>query len=190
MVDTSFSIDSREDWFFIITAALLVTVFFASTPNLDSQVRFAVSDFQAYMFGNQQDAEVVFTSGGVEKMNTISSGSLGSSPTSGERLYCGSVVNGQVTRFRLADFIEETSLTGVAGSCRNADIFVHSQPAGSQQLSEEDRDLESQGVSFTCVQFDKVVESPVSGEVSGINCWDINKQGATSFEMVEVGVKK
>lgn len=129
-------------------------------------------------------------------MNDNSQFSIGRGAFAGERLYCGSVTEGQVTRFRFADYIEESDLGSVAGGCvetfaGSVDIFVHSQPDGNSELSDEDKDLETPSLDYTCIQFDEISVSPVTGEVHGLDCWAITEGNLDKpvFTKIDVGIE-
>lgn len=155
---------------------------------LDSQVEYAVSDADAYfsLDGDVPESAVVFDRESVDLMNTVSERSLGVDAVASERLYCGEVTNQRVVNFRLADSIEDSSLRSVSGSCISpVEIWVHSQPSGSDGLSDEDKLLESTGAEYTCIQFEQIKSSPLNSRLNGINCWDIVGNGE-SFEQVGV----
>jgi proteasome lid subunit RPN8/RPN11 len=67
-------------------------------------------------------------------------------------------------------------------------MFIHTQPDGSSQLSEEDRDLESADIDYTCIQYAEVTESALSGDLGGINCWKV-VDGGESFDRVDVTLR-
>lgn len=188
--DTQFSLDTREDYLFLVLGAVALLLIVVFVTPVDSHARFALEDTEAYFIGETTGDALVFDQADVDLMNAASMFSLGSDPIGSERLYCGNVVDRKVTRFRLADRIVNSTLTRVAGGCvEPVEVFVHSQPFGSSQLSEEDRALESM-VGYTCIQYGEIVRSPVSGEVGGVNCWDIQYGGSgPEFVPIPVGVR-
>ena len=172
-------------WFVL---AMLVALTFGIFTGLDSQVDYALTSTSAYFTLDSdvpRDA-VVFDEESVDLMNQVSSRSLGVDAIAAERLYCGEIRNQQVIDFRLADTIEDSTLTSVSGSCQGPiGIWVHSQPDGTSSLSEEDKDLESTGAGYTCIQFEELSTSPLNDRLNGINCWEIVGDGA-GFERVPV----
>jgi len=153
---------------------------------VDAQIEYAATSASTYFSLSDDVPEnaVVFSQESVDLMNTVSERSLGNDAVAAERLYCGEINNQQVFNFRLADSIEESSLGMVSGSCVSpVDIWVHSQPSGSDQLSQEDRDLESTGASYTCIQFEKIISSPLNQDLQGISCWEIVDNGASFSEV-------
>lgn len=171
--------DTGRELFFDLVMLFSLSLLFVFT-GLDAQVESAVEDTGTYFSfsSNVPDDGVVFDQEDVDLMNTVSERSLGVDAVAAERLYCGEVTNGRVTNFRLADTIDSSTLTSVSGSCiAPVDIFVHSQPDGSESLSEQDMDLESTGTSYTCIQYSEIVSSPFNSKLSGINCWEIVGNG-------------
>jgi hypothetical protein len=172
-------------WFVL---AMLVALTFGIFTGLDSQVDYALTSTSTYFTLNSDvpsDA-VVFSNESVDLMNEVSARSLGVNPVASERLYCGEIRNQQVVDFRLADTIDDSSLTSVSGSCiGDVDLWTHSQPDGTSSLSEEDKDLESTGAKYTCIQFEEISTSPFNNRLNGINCWEIIGDGA-GFEPVPV----
>jgi hypothetical protein len=155
---------------------------------LDAQVEYAATASSTYfsLGSDVPEDAVVFSQEDVDLMNTVSERSLGADAVAAERLYCGEINNQKVFNFRLADTIKDSSLTSVSGSCRSpVDIWAHSQPSGSEELSQEDKDLESTGASYTCIQYESITSSPLNNRLNGINCWQINGNGAT-FSQVPV----
>lgn len=180
--------DSNQELTAWIGIAVFVALIFGVFTGLDSQVDYALTSTSAYFSLNQDvpSEAVVFNQESVELMNEVSERSLGLDAVASERLYCGEIRNQQVLNFRLADSIEDSSLTSVSGSCTApVDIWVHSQPDGSSELSQEDKDLESTGASYTCIQFEEIGSSPLNDKLQGINCWDIVGNG-DEFEPVPV----
>lgn len=155
---------------------------------VDAQIQYAVEDTKTYfsLNGDVPENAVVFNQESVDLMNTVSERSLGVDAVASERLYCGEVSNQRVVNFRFADDIDSSEIDMVSGSCTSpVDIFVHSQPDGLKVLSDEDRSLESPGISFTCIQFAEISSSPFNKELSGINCWNVLDNGE-GFEQVPV----
>jgi hypothetical protein len=179
--------DSNRETLFLLSLVVTVVFMFTFFSGLDRQVEYIVSTPVDYFSSvENSDEAVTFSNEDVDLMNEVSSRSLGSDAVAAERLYCGSVLNGNVRNFRLADIISDSTLTSVAGSCTgDIDIFVHSQPSGSDQLSQEDKDLESTGISYTCIQYAEITGSTVNNRLNGINCWKIIDEGQ-SFEPVPV----
>jgi len=177
--------DSRAELFADIVLVFLVALMFGFFTGLDAQVQYVATAPSDYFVGGPSDG-IEFTSESVELMNDVSSRSLGLDAVAAERLYCGEVRNGVVRDFRLADYIEDSTLTSVSGRCESpVDVWVHSQPSGSDELSEEDKSLESTGASYTCIQSSEIAVSPVTGELNGLTCWEIINYGE-SFELVSV----
>lgn len=132
--------------------------------------------------GSEDD--IYFRQSDVDLMNAASEQSLGSDAIGAERLYCGELRNGVTRNYRLADVIEDSTLTSVSGRCKSpVDIWTHSHPDGSGSLSEEDKDLESTGTSHKCIQYSEISASPVNNKLNGINCWKIEGDGE-SFKPV------
>jgi len=177
--------DSRAELIADIALISLVALGFGFFTGLDAQVQYLATAPGDYVFNGESDEAVYFTSESVELMNDVGSRSVGFDAVAAERLYCGEIRNSVVRNFRLADFIQDSTLTSVKGSCQSpVDIWVHSQPSGSDELSEEDKELESDA-SYTCIQYSEVAVSPVSGNLNGLKCWSIVDQGQ-SFEEVPV----
>jgi hypothetical protein len=164
---------------------LFAVLLFGFFTGLDSQVNYIVTAPDDYFLSESSSNSIYFSQTQVDLMNSVSERSVGFDAVADERLYCGEVRNKQVASFRFADSIESGSLTSVKGSCfEPVDIFVHSQPGGSNGLSMEDKDLESE-VGYTCVQFQEISVSPVSYRLNGLNCWKV-VDGGEGFDRVEV----
>jgi len=170
-----------------IVAGIVITVFY--TP-VSGQAAFLLEDTTAYISERPDDADLIFPQEQVDTMNTVGQFSLGYGAFASERMYCFTVTDGLVTRFRLADYIEDSDLRSVSGGCvGNVDGFVHTQPDGFTRLSEEDKDLETD-VEYTCIQYREIAESPVSGQVNGVTCWQVSGSlDDPAFEEVEVGIQ-
>lgn len=188
MSDKPFVPDHPEDWLYLGLAVVAI-LFFSVFTTLDGQVRAVFRENFGYF--SSPAADLTFTEEQINNMNWGSQTSLGFRPLGDERLYCFSVEDKRVSNLRFADRIGESDLASISGTCYDVfgeiDGFVHSQPEGSNELSEEDKDLESD-VSFTCIQHDEIVESP-TGKVSGLNCWEV--EGTISkpeFNDIEVGI--
>jgi len=179
--------DTRAELFADIILVGFVALSFGFVSGLDAQVEYvatAPGDYFLPMEGGENS--VYFTEDSVDLMNSASKNSLGSNAIGAERLYCGELRNSVTRNFRLADVIDDSTLTSVVGSCIDpVDIWVHSQPDGNSDLSREDKDLESTGASYTCIQYSEIASSPITGKLNGVNCWDIVANGA-SFEPVNV----
>lgn len=176
-----------DDWRENLVIVLMVAGVFVFFSGLDSQLVFLLSSPRDYLVSNDFDLE--FKESQVDLLNAVNDRSLGVDAVASERLYCGRVRDGDVFDFRLADVIVESSLTGVRGACEGeVDLWLHTQPSGVGELSREDRDLEGRP-EFTCIQFEEVVVSPVSGVLDGVNCWRVvYGSGDPGFVMVSVGL--
>lgn len=180
--------DSRMELLADIVLAVLIIGAFGFSTGLDAQVQYLATAPSDYMFSSAEldEGDLEMTEEDIQLLNSVNARSLGSDAVASERLYCAELRNGVVRNLRLADRIDSSSLTSVAGGCLGTvDVFLHTQPDGSSQLSEEDKDLESTGVSYTCIQYSEIAASPVSGKLGGLNCWEIVDEGA-SFEPVDV----
>lgn len=170
--------DPVENAILIVATIVLVAGAFTIFTDLDEQITGAIYSPSAY-FGTEPapNDTIVFTQEQVNKLNTISSGSLGYVTFEAERPYCGDVdPSGDgaiVDSIRLADQIEESEVGGVTMRCiPPRSIIIHTQPDYHDGLSSTDRDITWENdVEYTCVQYDTIQESAVSGEVIGINCW-------------------
>lgn len=178
--------DSNLEVLAWIGIGLTVVAAFTVFSGLDAQVEYIATAPGDYLLSSTGSGSgIYFTGDQIDLMNDASKNSLGIDAIGAERLYCGEVRNGNVRRFRLADIIESSTLTSVSGSCQApVGVFVHSQPSGSEMLSEEDKDLESQ-VGYTCIQYSEIAVSPVTGKVNGLNCWQVVQDGE-SFEEISV----
>jgi proteasome lid subunit RPN8/RPN11 len=162
-------------------------------PQADAQYRFMMRD-AVDGFGDNSSGELVFAQQQIDLVNDVASTSIGPDPAGDERQFCFREKDGVVTMLRFSDNISKSTQDSVSGSCErlySSDGFegwLHSQPGYSDQLSEEDKDIESpEPVEWTCVMFDEVVE--VNGEVGGLNCWRVSgPESDLSFEEVDVGV--
>lgn len=179
--------DTYSELAFVVFAVLGVGLTLVFT-GLDAQIEYAATATSTYFSFTSDVPEdaVVFNQESVDLMNTVSERSLGADAVAAERLYCGEINNQNVFNFRLADTIEDSDIGSVSGSCvAPVDIWVHSQPDGSDELSQEDKDLESTGASYTCIQYESITSSPLNNRLNGINCWQINGNGE-SFSQVPV----
>ena len=160
----------------------VVVFLFSFFTGLDAQVQYLATAPGDYLVSGE-DEGLEFTSDSIDLMNEVSSRSIGFDPVAAERLYCGEIRNGVVRNFRLADYIKDSDLTSVSGGCESpVDVWVHSQPSGNADFSEEDKDLESSGAEFTCVQYSEISSSLVNQRLGGISCYDISQ----GFEEVPV----
>lgn len=177
--------DSRLEILADLVLVGAVFLLFGFFTGLDAQVNHLVSAPSDYLVSQPQNDSLYFSSESMDLMNSVSENSIGFDAVADERLYCGEVDNQRVVDFRFADSIDSSSLTSVSGSCvRPVDVFVHSQPDGSEELSSEDKDLESD-IEYTCIQFQEISSSPVTKGLGGLNCWKV-VDGGESFESVDV----
>lgn len=188
MVDQPYIPDHPEDWLFIVSVAAI----FVLWSGLDAQLAFAASAPLDYI--NEPDADLQFTQEQIELMNEVSARSVGFDAVADERLYCFDVRNGNVRNFRLADAIGDSGSTHVSGACftqfpsEEVEGFLHTHPSGSDELSDEDRDIDAD-IRFTCLQFAEIAVSP-TGSVDGLRCWEVLEKGdPAELEKVEVGVQ-
>lgn len=179
--------DSRMELLGYVLVVGLVFGMFGFFTGLDAQVNYIATAPGDYFLSDSSDGALYFNSEQIDDMNDISSRSIGFGAVASERLYCGTLRNGNVREFRLADFIFDSSRSSVSGSCvgTGVDLWVHSQPDGSTGLSEEDKSLESSGASYTCVQYSEIAVSMFNGRLGGLNCWEIDYSDL-SFEPVPV----
>jgi len=176
----------------IVLLAGVVGFALASNPHVDAQYRFVLRE-GLDAFGDNESADLTFTGKQSEMINSVSSTSYGPDPVGDERLFCMKVDDGVVTELRFADNISESTQTSISGSCTNLyssnefDGFLHTQPSYSDELSDEDKDLES-SIDYTCIAFDSIVK--VGGEVGGLKCWEVtdSKDSGYGFEEIEVGI--
>lgn len=177
MVEINYFDDPVENTFFIGIALVLGLLLIAFNTHVDAQAKFLVSDTSAYFTSSTDNESLSFQGEMIDNMNWVSQTSLGSDAVGDERLFCGSVNNGEVTELRFADTIKESSSTSISGGCyslygENFNIFVHTQPGGSSMLSEEDKSLETD-IDYTCIAFEEMAVSPVTQRVNGLNCWKV-----------------
>jgi len=180
--------DSRMELAADIVLVVLVVGAFTFFTGLDAQINYVASAPGDYMFSSAEldEGDLEMTKDDIDLLNSVNSRSLGSDAVASERLYCAELRSGVFRNLRLADRIDSSTLTSVRGGCvGQVDAWVHTQPSGSDSLSEEDKDLESTGVGYTCIQYSEIAVSPVSGKLNGLNCWEIIDEGA-SFEPVSV----
>jgi len=170
--------DSRAELAADVVMLSLLALSFGFFTGLDAQVQYVATAPGDYIVSSQGDEQALyFTDDSVELMNDVSSRSLGMDAVAAERLYCGEVRDSVVRNFRFADFIEDSTVTSVKGSCESpVDVWVHSQPDGSDELSAEDKDLESD-TDYTCIQSSEIAVSPVSDNLNGLKCWNIVDNG-------------
>lgn len=187
-----------EDWIYLGFAALLVSGGFLymmyTDSHFDSQARFVMRE-GLDAFDDGQAPVLTFPAEEIEEVNNIGAASVGMSPAADERLLCFKVEDNVVTRMRLVDEISKSKHDAVAGSCSRVfssspfDGLLHTHPNFNQRLSEEDRDLESDQISWTCLMYDQIVQ--LEEEVGGLKCWKIvDTPDGHEFETVEVGIKK
>lgn len=69
--------------------------------------------------------------------------------------------------------------------------MVHSQPRFGDKLSDEDKSFDGEfQPDVSCIVFNEVVVSPVSGEVNGLRCWNVLGDGDdASFSELEVEIQ-
>lgn len=182
--------DSRLELLADVFLVVFVVGAFTFFTGLDAQVNYLASAPGDYVLsGTADSSDLRMTESDIDLLNSVNSRSLGSDAVASERLYCSELRNGVVRNLRLADRIDSSSLTSVAGGCiGSVDLFLHTQPDGSRELSQEDRDLESTGVDYTCIQYAEISASVVNGKLGGLNCWDIVDNGE-SFQPVDVYAK-
>lgn len=178
------------EWLVVGVIVVAVAGAFATVPWLDAEVRYVATAPADYL--SSPDANLTFTQEQIELLNEVSSRSLGFDAVAAERLYCGDVRDGRVRNLRLADRIDSSTLTSVSGECisrfGDVDLFIHTQPDGSSQLSEEDRDVES-SIEYSCIQYAEIAVGP-RGSVGGLNCWQVDGVGESAdFTPVEVAVE-
>jgi len=187
-----------EDWIYLVFSG--VVVLFAvgfvlvSNPQADAQYRFVLRE-GLDAFGDNESADLAFAQEDISIVNQISANSVGHDSVGDERLFCFREKDGVVTELRFADNISESSEDAVSGSCTTTysaegfDGWMHTHPGYSDELSEEDEDLESpESTQFTCIVFDEVVE--INGEVGGLKCWKVtdSEDSEYGFEEIEVGL--
>jgi hypothetical protein len=183
--------DSWEEVGTLLVLGLLVSGVFAYSTSLDAQARYLLTNAPNYFSVADSSGDTVsFSEQDIDRMRWASITSVGSGAFGDERLFCGSIKsNGFVESIRLADDIRLSEYDSVSGACssrfpsQDINFFVHSQP-GSEGLSEEDRDLETM-VPYTCIVYEEMAVSPVSGSVDGINCLSVVGNG-DGFEPVSV----
>lgn len=185
--------DSRRELAGYIVFGLVIASAFAYSTSLDAQARYLATDAPSYFSAASDSEAVTFSETDIDRMRWASITSVGSGAFGDERLFCGSIKsNGFVESIRLADDIRLSEFDSVSGACQSRfptqdiNFFVHSQP-GSDGLSEEDKDLETM-VPYTCIVYEEMAVSPVSGRVDGINCWEVVDNG-DSFDPVDVYIK-
>lgn len=171
--DKSFRIDSREDVVYIVVSLFVGAVMAAVFTPVDAWTTFAIADTAAFLTP-AGEADIVFDNEDVSLMNQHSEYAVGIGAFAGERLYCFNMVSNEATRFRSADFTQQSTLRSVSGSCTSpVEGFVHSQPDLNGQPSAEDLRLESD-TPYQCIQYSAVTSSPITGQVSGLNCWYVS----------------
>jgi hypothetical protein len=168
--------DSRMELAADIVLAVLIIGAFTFFTGLDAQINYIASAPEDYFLSsaNTQDNSITFNQDQIELMNSASKNSLGSNTIGAERGFCGGIRNGNVRKFRLADIIQESDRTSISFACGQPfEIAVHSQPDGSSELSEEDRDMSGEAkVEVTCIQFSEISSSPLTSELYGISCFN------------------
>jgi hypothetical protein len=189
--DRQFSLDTREDYFFLAMGVFLASFAFLYFSGLDAQVEYALSSPGQYFSTsntNESVERVVLTDEAVSGLNFVSKNSIGVDSVGSERGFCSGLrSDGTVYDFRLADGIESSSRQSITFSCvEPRDLVLHSQPSGVSDLSQEDMDFEGELLpDVTCIQFGEVVSSPLNSRVSGVDCWDV-VDGGDSFVEIRV----
>ncbi|WP_374061449.1 hypothetical protein [Natrinema sp. H-ect4] len=184
-----------EDFVYIVVSISFVVVaggfVLAANPQFDAQYRFVLRE-GLDAFGDGEDADLTLAREDVQMVNSVSSTSYGPDPVGDERLFCMKVDDGVVTELRFVDNISESTKTSISGSCisdfssTDFDGFLHTQPGYSDELSDEDKDLESPEMDYTCIAYDRIVK--VRGEVGGVKCWEITGSEDSGFNFTEVEV--
>lgn len=191
MVDKPFVPDHPEDWIYIGLALSIAVIGFSYFTTLDGQARALYRENIGYF--SSPEANLTFNEEQVDRLNWGSQSSVGFEAVGDERLYCLVVNDGIVSNVRFADTIEESDRVSISGACYDqfgdVDGFIHTQPDGSDELSDEDKNLES-ATQYSCIQYDEIVESP-TGKVSGLKCWDISGTlNDPIFTEIEVGISE
>lgn len=190
MVDGSGPLpDSYQELAAWVGIGIFVVSIFAFSTTADAQIRFMITDTTNYFSASDSPKEgVAFTEQQISNMRWASVTSVSDSAFGDERLFCGFITSdGNVESIRLADDIISSEFDSVSGACRsrfpsqNINFFVHSQP-GSDELSDEDRDLET-SVPYTCIVYEEMAISPVSSKVSGISCYEVVGNGESFSEV-------
>jgi len=187
-------------WLLIAVVVLGGTVAgFASFTHLDAHARFLINDPARYLSAADTDPDqstdtLVFSRQMIDRLNWASLPSLGPGSRADERLYCFGVSDGVVTKLELVHDITESEHGSVADSCTDllggveVDGFLHTQPGRSDELSDEDRDMES-AVTYSCIMYAEAAASPF-GSVDGIRCWMVTGVGEDAvFTEIPVRVR-
>lgn len=182
--------DTKFEIAFIVIAfgsALLLAGLY--TP-VDAWAVFFVEDTEAFLFSSDIESELAFEQEDIVFANRHAQFSLGSGAFAAERLFCFEEVTGKVTKFRSADIVEGSTLTSVSGGCTgDVNGFIHTHPNGERDLSQEDRDVESSELEWTCIMYREISVSPISGEVGGLDCYQVPEAGSNAqFSSVPVTV--
>jgi len=115
---------------------------------------------------------------------------IGADAVGGEIGICGGIRNdGSVYDLRVAENVNEMTFQSVQFSCvQPYNILMHSQP-GSDELSQEDKDFESEiRPDVACIISSELVVSPAD-RVMGVTCWNVPEADSGSFTEIPVSLQ-
>jgi hypothetical protein len=163
---------------------------FAFFSGLDSQAYFlltAPGDYLLSADGATEGEYLEVSDEQIEFLNAVSRRSVGLDSVAGEKVFCADARNGVIRDVHTADFVSSSTTRSVSAGCvGNPDVIIHTQPAGSAQLSAEDKSFSNEFVpEVTCIQFAEVAASPLSGQITGLRCWRVER-GGDAFVQVTV----